>query len=69
MHQQNSPTPGRPALTEQQLALLDYAMRDLENFRAADLTQLDPAGLILIVTRLLNRLDDALQLVDDMRRP
>lgn len=54
------------ALTDLQRARIDYANRDLEHARAEDLAQLDPAGLILIITRLVTRLDDTLQLVDEV---
>lgn len=63
MHEQS---PERPALTDMQRARLDYARRDLENFRATDLTQLDAAGLALIIQRLLTRVDDLLQVTDEV---
>ncbi|MFC9847810.1 hypothetical protein ACFWFF_01670 [Streptomyces sp. NPDC060223] len=56
-------------LTAEQETRLDYARRDLENFRAADLAQLDPAGLILTIARLLTRLDDTLQIVEEITEP
>lgn len=68
MHEQPA-TPERPALTDMQKARLDYAQRDLENFRATDLTALEADGLTLIVTRLLTRLDDTLQVVDEIIAP
>jgi hypothetical protein len=61
------PTPDRPPLDDMQADRLDYARRDLENFRATDLTQLDAAGLILIVERMRGRLGDMLDLVDELR--
>ncbi|MFF0138568.1 hypothetical protein ACFYRN_19260 [Streptomyces sp. NPDC005227] len=66
MHEQS---PERPALTDMQRARLDYARRDLENFRATDLTQLDAAGLTLIIQRLLTRVDDVLQVTDEVITP
>lgn len=66
MHEQHPPTPARPPLTDMQSARLDYARRDLETARAADLAQLPPAGLILQIERLRGRLDDMLQLVDEI---
>ena len=68
MHEQ-PPTPGRPPLTDMQSARLDYARRDFENFRATDLTELEAPGLTLIVMRLLTRLDEALQVVDEITGP
>ncbi|MFJ6566199.1 hypothetical protein ACIQNU_02175 [Streptomyces sp. NPDC091292] len=53
------------ALTTHQVARLDYARRDLETARAADLATLEPAALILIIERLRARLDDVLQLIDE----
>ena len=66
MHEQ-PPTSGQSELTPMQADRLDYARRDLENFRATDLTQLDAAGLILIVERMRGRLGDMLDLVDELR--
>jgi hypothetical protein len=68
LHEQ-PPASGRPPLTDMQASRLDFARRDLENFRAVDLTELDAAGLTLIVARLLTRLDDALQIVDEALQP
>ncbi|MEI5100275.1 hypothetical protein RB200_19325 [Streptomyces sp. PmtG] len=48
---------------------MDYARRDLESARAADLAILEPAGLILLVERLRTRLDDALQIIDELNAP
>lgn len=63
---EQSPDDGRPELDDMQKARLDYARRDLANFRAVDHTALDAPGLMLIVTRLLTRLDDTLQVVDEI---
>jgi len=65
MISEHAQPPPRP-LTHEQTARLDYARRDLESARAADLAQLPPDGLILLVERLRRRLDDTLQLVDDL---
>jgi hypothetical protein len=56
---------GRP-LTPTQATRLDYARRDLDSARAEDLSQLAPAGLILIIERLRGRLDDMVNLVDEV---
>jgi hypothetical protein len=53
-------------LTDLQRARIDYARADLESARAADLAQLSPAALIFLVERLRTRLDDVLQLVDEV---
>lgn len=65
MTKQPQPAPG--PLTDEQAARIDFARRDLENFRAADLAQLESAGLILMIERLRNRLDDVLQVIDETR--
>jgi hypothetical protein len=60
-------TPHTPGpLTDQQQASVDYARRDLEQARATDLAQLPADRLILLVERLRHRLDDTLQLIDDL---
>lgn len=60
--------PGQPpsALTPEQAARVDYARRDLESARAQMLEVVPPAGLVLLVARLLTRLDDVLLLVDEV---
>ncbi|MFD9444929.1 hypothetical protein [Streptomyces sp. NPDC060001] len=63
------PEPPTPELTDMQQSRIDFARRDLETARAEDLTQLPHAGLILQVTRLTGRLDDLLQLVDEISQP
>jgi hypothetical protein len=63
--QEPSPDSG-PRLTDAQRARIDYARRDLETFRAEDLSQLESAGLILVIERLRNRLDDALTLLEEI---
>lgn len=68
MHEQN-PDDRRPELDDMQAARLDFARRDLANFRAVDLPALDAPGLILIVARLLTRLDETLQVVDEVTGP
>jgi hypothetical protein len=68
MTDEQSPTPAGP-LTDLQRARIDYARRDLESARAADLAQFDSAGLILTIERLRTRLDDILSLVDEITTP
>jgi len=58
--------PADCSLTEEQTARIDYARRDLEMARATDLGAIPAAGLILVIERLRLRLDDALQLIDEM---
>ncbi|KMS75654.1 hypothetical protein ACH49_21350 [Streptomyces leeuwenhoekii] len=53
-------------LTDSQRARVDYARRDLETARAADLALLEQGGLILLVERLRIRLDDMLSLVQEV---
>lgn len=65
MSEQPDPTQGRP-LTNEQITRLDFALRDLEAARAAELGQLPPSKLILTVERLRSRLDDVIQLVDEI---
>ncbi|MEU6597814.1 hypothetical protein [Streptomyces flaveolus] len=62
--EQRRPHPG--PLTDLQRARIDYARRDLEYARAEDLAQLEAAGLILIIERLRGRLDDVLQLIEEL---
>jgi hypothetical protein len=59
-------TPAPDNLTPGQADRLDYARRDLATARAHTLEQIPPAGLILLVTRLLTRLDDMLLLVEEV---
>ncbi|MGW3023228.1 hypothetical protein [Streptomyces sp. NPDC001221] len=63
------PTPELPPLTGLQASRLDFARRDLEYARAEDLAQLDDAGLILLVEKLRGRLDDILDLVNEVTQP
>lgn len=56
-------------LTDMQKSRIDFARRDLETARSEDLAQLPPAGLILQITRLTGRLDDLLQVVDEISQP
>lgn len=53
-------------LTPTQATRLDFARRDLETARAAELTGLAPDDLILTVERLRGRLDDMIRLVDEL---
>ncbi|MEV3857706.1 hypothetical protein AB0J38_25700 [Streptomyces sp. NPDC050095] len=59
-------TPAPNKLTPEQAARLDYARRDMDAARAHELEQIPSAGLILLVTRLLTRLDDMLLLVEEV---
>ncbi|WP_225838646.1 hypothetical protein [Streptomyces sp. NK08204] len=58
--------PPQGSLSDLQHARIDFARRDLEYARAEDLSHLDAVGLILIIERLRTRLDDMLQLVDEI---
>lgn len=60
--------PGR-TLTDSQSTRLDFARRDLDKARTADLAQLDAASLILMVERLRNRLGDTIDLIAEMSLP
>lgn len=53
-------------LTDVQRSRIEFARRDLDYARSEDLAQLPTAGLILLVEKLRNRLDDTLQLVDEI---
>lgn len=68
MPEQHPPAPAC-VLTGSQATRLDFARRDLESARAADLAQLPPDGLILQIERLRGRLDDVLQVVDELTKP
>lgn len=59
-------SPHRGALTASQWTRVDFARRDLESARADDLAQLPAEGLILRVERLRSRLDDILDLIDEI---
>ncbi|MFL1903059.1 hypothetical protein ACJWDR_28740 [Streptomyces tauricus] len=56
-------------LTDMQRSRIDFARRDLEAARSEDFAQLPHAGLIIQITRLTGRLDDLLQLVDEISQP
>lgn len=58
-----------PALTDLQRDRVAFARRDLDDARATDLTTLDPASLILIITRLCTRLDDIVNLLREIACP
>lgn len=60
-----NPTQGRP-LTPLQISRVDFAQRDLEAACAAELADLDPAELILVIERLRGRLDDTLALISEL---
>ncbi|WP_328436844.1 hypothetical protein OHA71_06270 [Streptomyces sp. NBC_00444] len=53
-------------LTDSQRTRLDFARRDFEYARSEDLAQLGEPGLILLVEKLRNRLDDMLNLIDEV---
>jgi hypothetical protein len=65
MTDEPSPHPPGP-LTDLQRTRVDYARRDYEYARSEDLAQLDAAGLILLVETLRGRLDDMLNLVEEI---
>lgn len=62
---EEQPPPGL-ALTDLQHARIEYARRALVAARTEDLAQLEASGLILIVERLRGRLDDMLNLLDEI---
>lgn len=68
MTDEPSRTPARP-LTDLQRTRIEYARQDLDNARAVDLALLPSDGLILLVEKLRRRLDDALQLLDEVAPP
>jgi hypothetical protein len=45
---------------------IDFARRDLGNARAADLSELPPSGLILLLSTVTRRLDDCLSVFDEL---
>ena len=55
----------RLSLAPTQQTVIDYARRDLEQARAADLASIDEARLILLVERLRGRLDEVLQVIEE----
>lgn len=65
MTEQPDPTQGR-ILTPTQATRVDFAHRDLDAARTEDLARLPPADLILIIERLRRRLDDTLQVVNEI---
>lgn len=52
-------------LAPAQQTVIDFARRDLNEARAADLASIDEARLILLVERLRNRLDAVLDVLDE----
>lgn len=64
--EQPHPTPG--PLTDHQQTRLDFARRDLNAARTEDLAQLPPDNLILLAEKLRRRLDDTIQLVEEIAR-
>jgi hypothetical protein len=67
MTEPDSLTQGHP-LTPTQATRIDFARRDLTKARTEDLARLPPADLILIIERLRGRLDDTLQVIDEITR-
>lgn len=55
----------RPQLDARQRARVSFARRDLNEARAADLADMSPAALILMIERLRGGLDDMLRLIDE----
>ncbi|MFJ8855221.1 hypothetical protein [Streptomyces sp. NPDC102437] len=53
-------------LTPAQNSRRDFAYRDLDEARTADLAALGEPGLILLVERLRGRLDDTLTLITEL---
>lgn len=53
-------------LTNTQQSRIEYAHRDQEQVRAEDLTRLSDAALILLIERLRIRMDDMLQLINEI---
>jgi hypothetical protein len=62
MHEQRPPA---LRLDDSQRTRLEFARRDLDEIRTADLAALDAADLILLIERLRARLDDALRIIDE----
>lgn len=62
--EQSHPTTG--PLTDAQRTRLDLARRDLDAARAANLTQMPAASVLLLVEKLRGRLDDTLRVVDEI---
>lgn len=65
MEEKPSATQGHP-LTNIQQTRAEFARRDLDYARSEDLAQLPAAGLIFIIERLRGRLDDVLNLLDEL---
>jgi hypothetical protein len=54
----DEPSHPHTALSDSHRVRIDFARRELEAARAADLAQMAPAGLIFQIERLRARLDD-----------
>lgn len=65
MDDQPHDTPAVP-LTDAQRSRIGYAHHDLEYARSQDLATLEPAALILLVEMLRRRLDDTLQVLEEI---
>ncbi|MGI3229977.1 hypothetical protein ACRJ4B_45840 [Streptomyces sp. GTA36] len=66
--EEQSPAP-LPRLTESQQSRLEFARRDLNEARAADLAEMDGAALVLQIERLRARLHDVLSLMEETFEP
>jgi len=53
-------------LSPMQRARVDFAAADFQRVRALDLAAMDDAQLILLVERLRRRLDDVLDVLDEV---
>jgi hypothetical protein len=60
------PEPDACPLTSSQATRVDFARRDLECARSADLADLDPDNLVLMIDRLRGRLGDILDLIGEV---
>jgi hypothetical protein len=65
----DEPSHPHTALSDSHRVRIDFARRELEAARAADLAQMAPAGLIFQIERLRARLDDMLSLVEEVTTP
>lgn len=57
--------PSRAGLSEEQAIRVEFARRDLDEARRADLATMSSPALILSVERLRQRLDDMLTLIGE----
>lgn len=68
-HMEEQSQASRPRLTESQQSRLEFAHRDLDEARAADLMEMDGAALVLQIERLRARLHDVLSLMEETFEP